>query len=145
MRWFLLFWGGPILFLGGWYWLSYYDMNFGIFMLKRETHDTVFRVYGDILGLPPAVIPGLVAKAIVVDSLLVFAILAFRRRAKIIAWVRARLLVAPAPALSALSHQVQAVQRPLQDEAGSRRIHPVRPFGTRNIHLQQSPSGSNGG
>lgn len=143
MRWFLLFWGGPILFLGGWYWLSYHDMNFGIFMLTRQTHDTVFRIYGETLGLPPEVIPALVAKAIVVDSLLLIAIIAFRRRAAIIAWVRARM---PAPPVkSTFSHQVQPVQRPLQDEAGRRRVHPVRPFGTRNIHLQQSPSGSNGG
>lgn len=143
MRWFLLFWGGPILFLGAWYWLSYNDMNFGIFMLTRQTHDKVFQVYGDILGLPPEVIPPLVAKAIVVDSLALFAIIAFRRRRQIMAWVRARM---PAtPVASTVSHQVQPVQRALQDEAGRRRIHPVRPFGTRNIHLQQSPSGSNGG
>ena len=26
MKWFLIFWLGPIVFLSGWYWLSYYDM-----------------------------------------------------------------------------------------------------------------------
>lgn len=143
MRWFLLFWGGPILFLGAWYWLSYNDMNFGIFMLTRETHDTVFRVYGEVLGLPPEVIPGLVARAIVVDSLILFAIIAFRRRRQIMDWWQAR---RPSPRVAlAISQQVQSVERTLKDEAGSSRIHTVRPFGTRNIHLQQSPSGSNGG
>ena len=34
MKWFLIFWAGPIVFLAGWYWLSYYDMSFGIFMLS---------------------------------------------------------------------------------------------------------------
>ena len=52
MRWFLIFWAGPIIFLGGWYWLSYYDMNFGIFMLTRQVHDLTFAVYGKALGLP---------------------------------------------------------------------------------------------
>ena len=90
MRWFLLFWGGPILLLGSWYSLSYYDMNFGFFMLTRQTHDLVFKIYGHILGLPPEILPGLVARAVVVDSLVLFAIIGFRRRKQIAAWWRAR-------------------------------------------------------
>jgi hypothetical protein len=80
MKWFLVFWAGPILFLGGWYWLSYYDMSFGIFMFSRQVHDLVFQVYGHILGIPPESIPPLVARAIAVDSLLVFSLIAFRKR-----------------------------------------------------------------
>ncbi|WP_337270847.1 DUF6105 family protein [Oryzifoliimicrobium ureilyticus] len=90
MKWFLIFWAGPIIFLGSWYWLSYYDMSFGIFMFSRQVHDLTFDLYGKMLGLPPADIPALVARAIVVDSLIVFSLLAFRRRAKILAWWRTR-------------------------------------------------------
>ena len=46
MKWFLILWAGPIALLGSWYGLSYYDMNFGIFMLTRDAHDLVFRSYG---------------------------------------------------------------------------------------------------
>ena len=90
MKWFLIFWAGPIVFLAGWYWLSYYDMSFGIFMLTRQAHDLTFQVYANILGIPADTSPPLVARAIVVDSFVVFAIMAFRRRKKIIAWWRAR-------------------------------------------------------
>lgn len=90
MKWFLILWGGPILLLGSWYGLSYNDMSFGFFMLTRETHDLVFQVYGNVLGIPAEDIPPLVARAIVVDSLIVFAIIGFRRRKKIAAWWRQR-------------------------------------------------------
>lgn len=90
MKWFLILWAGPIALLGSWYGLSYYDMSFGIFMLTRDAHDLVFRIYGHILGIAPESIPPLVLRAIIVDSLIVFAIIAFRRRKKIIAWWQAR-------------------------------------------------------
>ena len=90
MKWFLILWAGPIALLGSWYGLSYYDMSFGIFMLTRDAHDLVFRIYGHILGIPPENIPPLVLRAIIFDSLLVFALIAFRRRRKIAAWWQAR-------------------------------------------------------
>jgi hypothetical protein len=90
MKWFLIFWAGPIVFLAGWYWLSYYDLNFGIFMLTRQVHDLTFQLYGKVLGLPPQEIPPLVARAIAVDSLVVFAIMGFRKRRQIAAWWKAR-------------------------------------------------------
>jgi hypothetical protein len=90
MKWFLILWAGPIALLGSWYGLSYYDMSFGVFMLTRDAHDLVFRIYGHVLGIPPESIPPLVVRAIIVDSLLVFAIIAFRRRKRIIAWWKAR-------------------------------------------------------
>ncbi|MBD9493630.1 MULTISPECIES: DUF6105 family protein [unclassified Ensifer] len=90
MKWFLILWGGPILLLGSWYGLSYYDMSFGFFMLTRQTHDLVFQIYGNVLGIPPETIPPLVARAIVVDSLIVFAIVGFRKRRQIAAWYRRR-------------------------------------------------------
>lgn len=90
MKWFLILWAGPVMLLGSWYSLSYYDMSFGIFMLTRQAHDLVFQIYGHVLGIPPETIPPLVARAIGIDSLIVFAMIAFRRRAAIAAWWRKR-------------------------------------------------------
>jgi hypothetical protein len=90
MKWFLIFWAGPIVFLAGWYWLSYYDLSFGIYMFSRQVHDLTFQIYGDVLGVSPETLPSLVARAIAVDSLVVFAILAFRKRKTIVAWWLAR-------------------------------------------------------
>ena len=90
MKWFLILWAGPVALLGSWYWLSYYDMSFGFFMLTRDAHDLVFQIYGHILGIPPEDLPPLVLRAIIFDSLLVFALIAFRRRRKIAAWWQAR-------------------------------------------------------
>ncbi|MBP8940371.1 MAG: hypothetical protein KBG72_17945 [Agrobacterium sp.] len=100
MKWFLILWAGPVALLGSWYWLSYYDMSFGFYMLTRQTHDLVFQIYGNILGLPPESLPPLVARAIVVDSLIVFAILAFRKRKQIAAWRTGRQSTARASAES---------------------------------------------
>ncbi|WP_430240687.1 DUF6105 family protein [Neorhizobium sp. DAR64861/K0K2] len=90
MKLLLILWAGPVLLLGSWYGLSYYDMSFGFFMLTRQTHDLVFQVYGGVLGIPPETIPPLVARAIAFDSLVVFAIIAFRKRKQIAAWWRSR-------------------------------------------------------
>ncbi len=90
MKWLLICWAAPVSFLGAWYYLSYYDMSFGIFMLTRQMHDLVFDIYGKVLGIPPESIPPLVARAIAFDSLLVFAIFGFRRRAAIMKWWRRR-------------------------------------------------------
>lgn len=90
MKWFLILWACPVILLTGWYGLSYYDMNFGIFMLTRQAHDLVFAIYGNVLGIPPETIPPLVARAIVFDSFLVFAIIAFRKRRQIRAWYAKR-------------------------------------------------------
>lgn len=90
MKWILIFWALPIAILGIWYGLSYNDINFGYLILSRQMNDFVFQLYGQILGLPPEDIPGLVARAIAVDSVLLFGIVAFRRRWQIAAWWRAR-------------------------------------------------------
>jgi hypothetical protein len=90
MKWILIFWAFPLILLGGWYGLSYYDINFGLLILSRQMHDLVFQIYGQILGLPPQDIPPLVLKAIILDSLVLAAIVAFRRRKMIVAWWRQR-------------------------------------------------------
>ena len=96
MKWFLILWAGPVALLGSWYGLSYYDMSFGFFMLTRQTHDLVFQIYGHILGIPPETIPPLVARAIAFDSMVVFAIIALRKRKEISAWWHRRHVSEPA-------------------------------------------------
>lgn len=90
MKWLLIFWAAPVTLLAGWYGLSYYDMSFGVFMLTRQAHDLVFAVYGHVLGIPPETIPPLVARAMVVDSAIVFALVGLRKRRQIVAWYRRR-------------------------------------------------------
>ncbi|MCL6706640.1 DUF6105 family protein [Pseudomonas sp. R2.Fl] len=106
MKWFLILWATPVLLLSGWYGLSYYDMNFGVFMLTRQAHDLVFQIYGHVLGIPPETIPPLVARAIVVDSFIVLGIVGFRRRRQIMVWWQARRVqpaVEPVPSADSLS------------------------------------------
>ncbi len=90
MKWFLLAWLVPVVLLGGWYGLSYHDIHFGFVMLTRRTHDLVFEIYGNILGMPPQDIPPLLFKALFIDTLIVLAIVAFRYRKGIGAWIRER-------------------------------------------------------
>ncbi|OLP55445.1 hypothetical protein BJF92_23170 [Rhizobium rhizosphaerae] len=92
MKWVLIAWGGPMLFLSGWYVLSFYDLNFGLYFFSREMHDLVMEIYGGVLGLPSEAVPPLVGRALVVDTLLVFGLLALRRRRVLSAWVRRRIL-----------------------------------------------------
>lgn len=90
MRALLLLWALPLVLFWGWYFLSLNDLNFGYVMLSRQLHDVVFQIYGDMLGVDPAIVPGMVAKACAFDSLIVLpAIWAFRRRRTIAGWIRA--------------------------------------------------------
>jgi hypothetical protein len=89
MRYLLVMWAAPLVLFWGWYFLSYYDINFGYVMLSRQLHDLVFELYGEMLGIDPAIIPGMIAKACVFDALIVLAIWAFRRRRTIAGWIRA--------------------------------------------------------
>ena len=97
----MLFWLAPIAFFWGWYYLSFYDA--GLVFFSRATHDQVFNIYGTLLGIDPNSIAPMVARSLVFDSLILFAILAFRERRSIAAHLRryrdAR-LQSPAAALS---------------------------------------------
>ena len=88
MRYFLIFWAMPLGLFWGWYFLSLNDMHFGTIYLSRVLHDAVFELYGKLAGMDPASIPGLIAKACIVDTALIGAILAYRRRSRIAAWWR---------------------------------------------------------
>jgi hypothetical protein len=90
MRYVLALWALPLVLFWGWFGLSFYDINFGYVMLTRQVHDLVFQLYGDTLGIDPAIIPGMVAKACIIDTLIVLAIYAFRRRRQIGAWLKAQ-------------------------------------------------------
>src|SRR5690348_8132706 len=90
MKGFLILWAGAVPLRSSWYCLSYYDISFGFFMLTRQTHDLVFEVYGNTPGIPPEPIPPLATPATGLASLIVFAIIAFRKRKAIAAWWRSR-------------------------------------------------------
>ena len=90
MRYILVFWALPMSFLWGWYFLSANDMSFGSIYLSRGFHDLVFAIYGQTLGVDPSIIPGMIAKACVLDTLIIAGIFAFRRRKDIRAWWQAR-------------------------------------------------------
>ena len=84
MKWLIIFWALPLGLLFGWYGLSYYDLNFGTLFFSRRMHDTVFMVYGNLLGIEPETIPPLVLKAIIVDTFLLIGIIWLKRRGKTI-------------------------------------------------------------
>lgn len=90
MRYIFWFWFVPMGFLWSWYFLSLNDISLGMGFYSRETHDLVFLIYGHILDLEKDVIIRLLVKACIVDTGLIFAILAFRRRKQIGAWWQAR-------------------------------------------------------
>lgn len=112
MKWFLILWAGPVALLGSWYWLSYYDLSFGFFMLTRQTHDLVFQIYGNVLGIPPESIPPLVLRAIIVDSFIVFGIIAYRKRRELAAWYRRRFGAAQSPEAPSLARDASLSSAP---------------------------------
>ena len=86
MRWILIFWGVPMGIFWGWYYLSYNDINFGMLFFSRLLHDFAFEFYGDLLGIDPKVIPGMIVRATLLDTALIFSIYGFRKRREIVAW-----------------------------------------------------------
>ncbi|WP_306117906.1 MULTISPECIES: DUF6105 family protein [unclassified Roseitalea] len=86
MRYVFWFWFVPMGFLWGWYWLSLNDISLGLTFFSRSTHDLVFAIYGQILGMEKEVIVRLLIKACIVDTFLIMGILAFRRRKAIARW-----------------------------------------------------------
>ncbi len=96
MRYVLIFWAAPMGMFWGWYYLSYHDINFGTVYFSRLLHDFAFGFYAQILNqyagmnIEASAIPAMIARACVIDTLLIMAILAFRRRKRIINWWRQR-------------------------------------------------------
>lgn len=142
MRYLFALWAAPLVLFWGWFFLSLNDINFGYIMLSRQLHDLVFQLYGQMLGIDPAIIPGMVAKACVFDSLLLMAIWAFRRRRTIAGWIgamRGRLFPSPIHVQGS-----KPVENALQDERGRGRIDLPGSFAPRKIHFDQSPFGRHG-
>jgi Family of unknown function (DUF6105) len=94
MRYILIFWAGPMSFFWGWYFLSLHDFGNGSGFFSRQMHEMVFNIYGSILDMDPSVIPGHAARACVFDTVLIFGIIAYRKRRQIMDYIRA--LRAPA-------------------------------------------------
>ena len=90
MRYIIILWALPLGAFWGWFFLSANDINFGSIYLSRALHELVFEVYGEMLGIDPATIPWLLAQAFALDTLLILAIWAFRRRREIRAWLNRR-------------------------------------------------------
>ncbi|MGL4404451.1 MAG: DUF6105 family protein, partial [Notoacmeibacter sp.] len=89
MRYFLLFWLLPVGGLAAWLYMAENDLSFGMFFFSREMFDLVFGIYAEILGVEAATLPPLIYKALVMDTFIVGAIFAFRRRKQIIGWWKA--------------------------------------------------------
>lgn len=90
MKYVFAIWAAPLVLFWGWFFLSLNDMSFGFAFMSRQVHDLVFQIYGHILGIDPGTIPSMIAKACILDTCILLAIWAFRRRHAILAWVRAR-------------------------------------------------------
>ena len=86
MKYVFFAWALPMSLFWGWYFVSYYDLGGDYLMLTRAGNDLVFNIYGKILGIDPTTIPWLAAKACIMDTALIGAIWAFRRRREIAGW-----------------------------------------------------------
>ena len=78
MRAILILWAIPLILFWGWYGLSAYDINFGLYFLKRDFHDLIFRIYSDMTGIAAAEIPGWLAGIFFVDTLILLGLAALR-------------------------------------------------------------------
>lgn len=90
MRYFLLLWVLPVGGLAAWLFMAANNYSFGMFFFSRGMFDLVFGTYADILGVDASTLPPLVYKALVVDTLIVAALFALKRRKDIISWWNSR-------------------------------------------------------
>ncbi|WP_269929527.1 DUF6105 family protein [Aminobacter sp. HY435] len=88
MRYVLALWLAPLVLFWGWFFLSINDMNFGYVIMTRQFNLAIFEIYGEVLGIDPATIPWMMAKAFALDTAILLAIWAFRRRKLIAEKVR---------------------------------------------------------
>ncbi|PWK69830.1 DUF6105 family protein [Aminobacter sp. AP02] len=88
MRYIFGIWAAPLVLFWGWYFLSINDLNFGYPLLSRAFNLAIFDLYGELLGIDPATIPWMMGKAFFVDTLVLLAIWAYRRRKQIAEKVR---------------------------------------------------------
>jgi hypothetical protein len=86
----LLGWVLPVAMLGGWWGLAANDISFGTMIFSRAFYDEIFAMYGSLLGIDPAALPGMVLKAVIVDSLVVAGVVALRHHRRVRAFIAAR-------------------------------------------------------
>lgn len=135
MKYVLALWATPLALFWGWYFLSLNNVHFGYVMLTRQAHELIFELYGQMLGIDPQTIPALIAEACILDTLILLAIWAFRRR---------KPLMARARALWPQFASAQPVEHALQDEGRSRRIDSALSFPAGHIHFQERTLGRDG-
>ncbi|WP_378950847.1 DUF6105 family protein [Mesorhizobium sp. ANAO-SY3R2] len=80
MRYIFGIWAAPLVLFWGWYFLSINDINFGYLMMSRAFNLALFDLYGEMIGVDPATIPWMMGKAFFLDTMIILAIWAFRRR-----------------------------------------------------------------
>ncbi|MDY8109778.1 DUF6105 family protein [Fulvimarina sp. 2208YS6-2-32] len=107
MRKFFLFWVLPLAAFWGWFFGAKADLGFVLF--SREVFDQTFAVYERMLGLNSDQIAWLILDAIILDSAIILAILAFRRRRKIIAFVRSFRTAAPEAAGARYARRLDSI------------------------------------
>lgn len=86
MRTVLFLWVAPVAFLVVWFILASNDWSMGMHLFSREVYDEVLRLYAQILGIQPDVVPGMIGRIAAFDAVLIAAYFAWRKRA----WIRAR-------------------------------------------------------
>lgn len=139
MKYVFAVWATPLVLFWGWYFLSLNDIHFGYIMLTRQAHDLIFQLYGQMIGVDPKAIPMLVAQACLLDTGLIVAIWAFRRRREIRAWAT-EMFVRYQPDLVA-GEAVQPVEDSLQNEGSRGRIDARFAFSPRDVHFDERPLG----
>ncbi|MEO0328579.1 MAG: DUF6105 family protein [Pseudomonadota bacterium] len=131
MRVVLALWGAPLVLFWGWYGLSAYNINFGLFFLERRFHDAVFGIYSNILGIPAEEIPLLVAKLLVIDTLIILAVAALRWYKKwlpqSIAWIKSQFSEQEKVGKLELNDRVQKLARINRSIGSDHLIGPVQP------------------
>jgi len=89
IRYLLVFWAIPLGSFWAWFSLSYFNAGLGTIYLTRGFHDLYFQVCGELLGMDPEKIPFLIAKACVIDTLVIFGLIALGRWRRILDWINA--------------------------------------------------------
>lgn len=88
IRYLLIFWALPLGSFWAWFFLSYLNVGFGTIYFTRGFHELYFKLAGQILGVPPATVTVMIAKACIVDTLIIFAIVAVSKRRAIAERIR---------------------------------------------------------
>lgn len=95
MTW-LKIWILPLSFVVGWLVLSSNDWNFGFQFLSRSAFDQFLNIYSTALGVEVDELPSMLGKALLFDSWLIVAFIAFRKRKVLIPWIARKLQLAKA-------------------------------------------------